>query len=231
MTPFERAARETLRERERQCLDNEDVRRLVSLLRQTDAEADAEAEAAPKPRRYAWSGLASWSCAFWVAVLALLLLAPVLIAASVTQEIRTDDTGVLRTAGGAAPAGAAMGTTYHDLKELTTLPEATLRRIRDCAFAHRGVAFRLRVASLVRNASGVVRVAAADGSKLMLQPNVSLNESADGAPRPAGSAQLFRPFVGEEPLDLSAELPDLVWRRGCSFSILAVAPPRARLLK
>jgi len=223
---FEQRAVQTIRAERRH--DQEQVRQLVRLLREIEASEEAPPEAAPpleqsKPR-YSWSGLLSWGCLVWVAIVASLLITPVIMAAKVTREIRTDSSGVLLSAKLGTPVSAARGVTHHNLRELPALPEATLRSIRDCAFAHRGASHRLRVASLVRGASGTVNVAAADGSKVIVQPNTTQAQPQDIAQRLAVSARFFQPFVGEEELDLSGE-------GGCSFAILAVAPQRARLLQ
>mmetsp|Transcript_133634 Transcript_133634/g.188857 ORF Transcript_133634/g.188857 Transcript_133634/m.188857 type:complete len:189 (+) Transcript_133634:32-598(+) len=109
----------------------------------------------PEKKRHA---LPSWAVLPWLALLAGLLLVPLSIGAEVAAELRVETSGLVKAAGGGT-AAAAGATTQSTLQELQTLPEADLRRIRDCSFVHHGTFHRLRVASLVRTRTDVTIVA------------------------------------------------------------------------
>lgn len=241
---LEQLALEKLREWDEQCEASFSALQAVELVRALKDVHETDKE---QPlRRRPWSGLVSFDCVLWAAIVALLLMAPVLLAASLTQEVKADSSGVLLALGAGAPAAAAPVVSRYGLAELPTLPEAVLRRIRGCAFAHRGASHQIRVASLVRGSSGDVRVGAPDGSRIIIKQSQgqdaldagdrNANETDGGsagsiAKLSVATASFFRPFFGEEPLDLTEASSDPTWQTGCSFTLLTQAPERARPLQ
>jgi len=169
---------------------------------------------APLPKvKPAWTrrDFFSCGCVIWLGVLVAFVWAPLLISASLSRELRAQDSGVLLAAVSGEPAATAELVSREGFGQLQALPEAKLRRIRDCTFVHRGARHSLRVASLVRATTGTVRIASADGSSLALDANST-------------SIAFSRPFQGVELVSLTAEEGDAV----CSFGTVAEAP-RARL--
>jgi len=168
----------------------------------------------PAKPSYPMSDFVSCPCLIWVAIAVLLVWAPLLMTARLSREMRALPTGVLLASSLASmPAStAAMATRGHFL-ELPTMPEAKLRSIRDCTFVHRGSQHALRVASLVRKATGDIKITAADGSWLTIQGN--------------GSAPVLfsRPFQGLQHVEIAQ-----VGEAKCHFADVTEAPKRDILI-
>jgi len=177
-----------------------------------------------KPRKPVrpWSGILSCDCIIVTFIAVFLFMVPVLIAANVTQELRSDASGVMLTTSDGALAAVAPAVAHSSIGNLPLLPEGTLRRIRDCAFAYRGVFHQVRVSSLVRNADGEVHIRAADGAMLMVQTPMGNSTLSEWA-------KFYRPFYGTELLNLT-EVAETT-PSGCRFAHLTDAPARARPFK
>eukprot|EP00439_Symbiodinium_sp_Y106_P050870 s2539_g6.t1 len=156
----------------------------------------------PEKKRHA---LPSWAVLPWLALLAGLLLVPLSIGAEVAAELRVETSGLVKAAGGGT-AAAAGATTQSTLQELQTLPEADLRRIRDCSFVHHGTFHRLRVASLVRTRTDVT-IVAPDRATLQIGPELAkrLQEAATDI---LGSSRAFTHRVCA---DILQERPGVDW--------------------
>jgi len=209
-TPFQQAALDQLRDWDEEEEGRFTAQHVVHLTRLL-VERQEELAPLPPPMRK-WSDFISCDCIVWLVASILLLWAPMVVAASFARELKAQDNGVLITAFDGLPAAAVAFVDRHDFPELHTMAEATLRRIRDCAFVHRGVFHSLSVASLLRSAAGDVTITAPDRSELRIRD---------------GIATFARLFSSEEQVDLS-QATNSSAQAGCHFVSLTGAPARAQ---
>lgn len=183
----------------------------------TRALREAHAMDQPKTsKRRFWSGLWTCDCVVWVGIAVLLLLVPIVIAASGSRDVRAESSGVLLSVSKSLPMGVAPVMVTKPLAELTSLPEATLRRIRGCAFSHRSALHHIRVASLKRGSTGKVSISSPDGTTLSVEQEQNVSVATV-------SVSNFRPFVGESSFSVGSSADS-----SCTFALLTSAPDRAR---
>eukprot|EP00747_Dinoflagellata_sp_TGD_P168151 gnl/TRDRNA2_/TRDRNA2_193878_c0_seq1.p1 gnl/TRDRNA2_/TRDRNA2_193878_c0~~gnl/TRDRNA2_/TRDRNA2_193878_c0_seq1.p1 ORF type:complete len:546 (-),score=138.47 gnl/TRDRNA2_/TRDRNA2_193878_c0_seq1:114-1595(-) len=144
---------------------------------------------------------------FWLAVV---------VAATVSRELTTSQTGVLLAASDGEPTAAASVVALHSIADLQRLPLTTLRRISFCTFIHKQAVHHLHVASLLRTSEGDVRISGPDRSTLRIEGK--LGEDADAR------VSLTRPFFGEEVVDLEEKTAAAAQASvGCGFKTMAAS--------
>lgn len=135
-----------------------------------------------KPRPPLWQRIltsASPKRKFGIAVLAMLclLLAFSLLAVMTGvmlqhfKDYGVETSGLLTLPQG-EPAGVGEAVDFHGLLEFPQLPAEELRRARDVVFTHEGVFHFYRISSLQQTKGGGVKIAAQDGTRLLVEDGI-----------------------------------------------------------
>lgn len=207
-TECQRYAFEKLKEWDFEVDNRFTARQALNLVRELSARSEQEST------KQTWFQKLSGSCVVltWIVLAALILLVPLSVAGALGRDVRVESNGlVVRNTDGSQTA-ALLATQQKGLHELLVLPEAELRKIRDCTFVHYGAFYRLRIVSLMRSTtSDQVRLGSPDGSSLKLARN-SGNESL--------TVLFARPFVGAQKVDLEDPSNKQTTLAGCSFQAM-----------
>eukprot|EP00930_Biecheleria_cincta_P049746 TRINITY_DN34945_c0_g1_i1.p1 TRINITY_DN34945_c0_g1~~TRINITY_DN34945_c0_g1_i1.p1 ORF type:complete len:395 (-),score=83.46 TRINITY_DN34945_c0_g1_i1:113-1297(-) len=202
---FQRYAFEKLKEWDDEVDNRFTARQAVNLVRALSARREQEV-----PKQTCFQQLSGGCAALsWAVLAALIFLLPLTLAGALARDVRVESSGlVVRNADG-SQAAALMATQRKSLQELLVLPEAELRKIRDCSFAHYGAFYRLSIVSLMRSAtSDEVRLGSPDGSSLKLVRGFDTEPLA---------VTFTRPFVGSQKVDLRDPFNEQTSEAGCSF--------------
>lgn len=204
---FQRYALEKLREWDEDVDNRFTARQAVNLVRALSAREQ-------QATKQTWFQHLSGSCVLltWVVLAALILLVPLTVAGALARDVRVESSGRMVRNMDGSKAAALMATQRKGLQELLVLPEAELRKIRHCSFAHYGAFYRLSIVSLMRSArSDEVRLGSPDGSSLKL---------VRGSDTESLAVTFTRPFVGPQRVDLRDPFNEQSSEAGCSFQAM-----------
>jgi len=226
-TPLQKAALEKLQamdEAKTACFSAKQALELTRALQEAQA-LEVQPRTKSQKKR-SWTGLWTCDCMVWVGLFVLLLIVPIVIAASGSKDVVARSSGALLSADSRQPMAAAPVLVTRPLAELPSLPEETLRRIRGCSFSHRSAFHHIRVASLARSATGHVRIASPDGATLSIGGEAAAEDEGQNGTSSSGlRVSNFRPFIGEHSFSLGE---GSATEANCTFARLTVAPDRAR---
>lgn len=208
-TSFQKEVLETLREWDDAVEARFKARQILNLVKRLEAQVGP----VQKPARR-WADKLTWGCCVWVATAFLSLFILMLLSASFTTDIRLEEEAVLLTSFDDLPVGSGALVSRHSFIDMCKMPEADLRRVTDCTFVYRGAQMNIRVASLVRDTTGYLRIHSPDSATLHVE--------AGGR-----EALLDLPFAGKErvyfgaapfPSNTPAKAPEAT---GCSLAVMA----------